>query len=150
MGACMASSLHSVGSPVFAAILAVGLGSLGCGAETNECISLPDTCEPSLSTAYNTIYQTVFSRSCGTAAGVMGCHGSTGNTSGLSLAEPDSAYNALVGSGTRVIRGDPECSPLMARLTSSDPNVRMPKGGLPLSPGVICAVQNWISAGAAR
>jgi hypothetical protein len=38
----------------------------------------------------------------------------------------------------------------MARLTSNDPSVRMPKDGAPLAPGVICAVQSWIRAGAAR
>jgi hypothetical protein len=146
MDACVASSRLLV------AALAVGLGAFSCGAQTDECISLPDTCELALSTDYNTIYQNVFNRSCGTAAGVMTCHGSTANQGGLSLADPNSAYNALLGIGgkARVIRGDPECSPLMARLTSSDPSVRMPKDGLPLAPGVICAVQNWISEGASR
>lgn len=154
MDACTANSFHSSGSQLKlrAAILAVGLGAFGCAAETNECITLPDTCAPALSTDFNTLHQNVFNRSCGTAAGEMSCHSSTGNQGGLSLADPNAAYNALLGTGSkaRVIRGDPECSPLMARLTSSDPGVRMPKNGLPLAPGVLCAVQFWISAGASR
>jgi hypothetical protein len=38
----------------------------------------------------------------------------------------------------------------MARLPAGVPSVRMPKDGLPRAPGVICAVQNWISEGASR
>jgi hypothetical protein len=82
----------------------------------------------------------------------MSCHGPTASMGGLALSDPNSAYNALLGIGShaRVIRGNAECSLLMARLTSADPNVRMPKGEAPLSAGVLCAVQNWIDEGASR
>jgi hypothetical protein len=83
----------------------------------------------------------------------MTCHGATGNQGNLTLSDPNAAYDALLGVGSphaRVIPGDAACSPLMARLTSSDPNVRMPKDGVPLAAGVVCAVQNWISQGASR
>jgi hypothetical protein len=135
---------------LWAAALTVGLGAVGCGATTDECISLPDTCSPVLSTDYNTLYQDVFSKRCGTANGGMSCHGGLSSQGGLSLADSNAAYNALLGNGShaRVIPGNPECSPLMARLTSSDPNVRMPKGEAALGAGVICAVQIWIREGA--
>lgn len=138
--------------PLLAACL-LGLAAASCGSGTAECISLPDSCTPSISTDYNTIYRTVFAQRCGTSAGVMTCHGATGNQGGLTLADPDAAYNALLGVGAahaRVVQGDPACSPLMARLTSGDVNVRMPKGDAPLGAGVICAIQNWIHEGASR
>jgi hypothetical protein len=135
-----------------AAALVIGFAAASCGSGSEECSSLPDSCIPALSTDYNTIYRNVFGARCGTGNGVMTCHGSTGNQGGLTLADPDGAYNSLLGAGghARVIPGDPACSPLMARLTSGDPNVRMPKGEAPLAEGVICAVQSWIHEGAAR
>lgn len=136
---------------LLAAALVVGLGA-SCGAGADECISLPETCSPTLSTDYNTIYSSVFSTSCGTATGVMTCHGSAGNQGGLSLSEPNAAYSALLSGAphARVVPGDPACSPLMARLTASDPNVRMPKNSAPLGEGVLCAIQSWIREGASR
>lgn len=136
-----------------AAVLPLALAAASCGGSTEECISLPESCVPALSTDYNTIYRDVLMPRCGTGVGVMTCHGTTGNQGGLTLAEPDGAYNSLLGVGTahaRVIPGDPSCSPLMARLTSADANVRMPRGEAPLGEGIICTIQSWIREGASR
>jgi hypothetical protein len=137
---------------LLAACLGLTLCAAACGSGADECISLPESCSPTLSTDYNTIYASVLSTSCGTATGVMTCHGAAGNQGGLSLAEPNGAYSALLSGAphARVVPGDPACSPLMARLTSGDPNVRMPKGGAPLGEGVLCAIQSWIREGASR
>lgn len=129
------------------------LAATSCGAATEECIPLPESCVPSLSTDYNTIYRSVLMPRCGTGVGVLTCHGPTGNQGGLTLADPDGAYNSLLGVGSahaRVIPGDPSCSPLMARLTSADASLRMPKGEAPLGEGIICTIQSWIREGASR
>jgi hypothetical protein len=138
---------------LLAATLCAGLIAAACGSDTNECIALPDTCNPVLSTDFNTIYQSVLAPRCGTGAGVTTCHGSAAPQAGLSMSDVNTAYNSLLGVGStqaRVVRGDPGCSPLMARLTSADASARMPRGDAPLGAGVICAIQSWINEGAAR
>ena len=134
-----------------AAAWSIALAAASCGSATDECLTLNQSCSPAFSTDYNSIYHNVFMPRCGTGAGNVDCHGVTGNQGGLTLADPNSAYDALLGGGSghaRVIPGDPACSPLMARLTSNDIKVRMPKGEAALADGVICAVQNWIRNGA--
>lgn len=69
------------------------------------------------------------------------------------LADADTAYGSLLGAGggaARVVPGDPDCSPLMQRLESTDPAKRMPLGEDNLPEGVRCAIRRWIQEGAAR
>jgi hypothetical protein len=137
----------------WAAACVLAIAAVSCGSGSEDCISLPDSCSPAFSTDYNTIYGKVFSTRCGTATGVMTCHGTIGNQGGLTLADADGAFNSLLGAGAahaRVLPGDPACSPLMARLTTADASLRMPKGEAPLAEGVICAIQSWIREGASR
>jgi hypothetical protein len=51
--------------------------------------------------------------------------------------------------GAAIVLGKSAKSNLIARLTSDDPDSRMPKGGKPLSAAQIATLKKWIDAGAA-
>jgi Planctomycete cytochrome C len=137
--------------PLLLALAIAGLMTVGCGTESPDqsCVTLPDTCAPSFNTDYDTVYKNLFRQRCGTGSGVTSCHGADGQQGGLTLDDPDAAYDALLGSG-HVTPGDAECSPLMVRLETDDSTKRMPRGEAKLPEGVRCAVQRWIAAGAPR
>jgi len=106
-------------------------------------------CDPTFTPTFDEIYDREL-RSCG-ANGSL-CHGAEGDHGGLTLADRDGAYDALLGIGeehARVIPGDPECSILIQRLESTDANFVMPRG-TPLTPGKRCAIRQWVANGAER
>jgi hypothetical protein len=75
------------------------------------------------------------------------CHGALKQKAGLRL---DTAANLLAGSKDQVVvrPGQVEGSALLARVTSEDPDERMPPEGKALEPGTIEALRAWIAAGA--
>lgn len=100
---------------------------------------------------YQTIFDKILSQTC--ASGTGTCHSSAGAKAGLIFANADDAYALLLGtsgSHARVNPGDPGCSLIMKRLSSTDPNYRMPPGPTSLSPGERCTIVKWIAAGAKR
>ena len=123
----------------------------GAGMSGAECLAPLDLdCDEAYSPTFDTIYDRRLHDTC--ATGGANCHGSSGNQGGLSMADADSAYQALVGGNggrARVIPGDPECSLLIRRLESTDPNFLMPRGGR-LAPGERCTIRKWVANGAER
>ena len=120
----------------------------GCGGDPEVCLpALPEDCNLLFEPSYDVLYKQFFSKTCNEA----GCHDTKTAQAGLSFADHDEAYKLLLGDGpdgrARVLPGNPECSLLMRRLESSDPQFRMPPGGGAL-PGARCAVQQWIAKGA--
>jgi hypothetical protein len=105
-------------------------------------------CTQAYEPSWDNVYNFTISASCA-AAGVA-CHGRDGMQGGLGLFSQDAAYAGLVGGEgpPRVKPGDPACSPLMERLTTTDASRRMPLNSAPLSAVQICAVQKWIAQGA--
>jgi mono/diheme cytochrome c family protein len=77
----------------------------------------------------------------------VACHGAEQQESGLRL---DRREDGLRGgdSGAAIVPGDSEHSPLMARITASDADVRMPPEGERLSEAEVGLVRRWIDAGA--
>jgi hypothetical protein len=139
------------------ALLAAVLPSCGDdgapGDDPAQCLeSLPMDCAATLSPTFDTIYDKVFSASCGAVGQGTSCHGSEGLKGGLGLFSADVAYEDLLGMNgrARVVLGDAKCSILMQRLESNDAKFRMPLGDKMLPPGVRCAIQRWIDDGAAR
>jgi Planctomycete cytochrome C len=107
-------------------------------------------CEPTYPATFEAFFEHRIARTCGAASTGMSCHGPDGNQGGLVLSDMDESYDALLGGidgKPRVIPGDPECSILMQRLESEDPEFVMPVG-MRLSEGERCAVRQWIAAGA--
>jgi len=76
------------------------------------------------------------------------CHGGAKPEAGLRLNDRDAA-TAMLDSGHRaIVPGHPEQSELLQRVTSTDPDVRMPPLGEPLKPAEIEAISRWIASGA--
>lgn len=131
-----------------AAIVAAG----ACAADDEpppRCIDLPSDVGDACAPAYEPTYANVFSRTLQPSCGKPGvsCHANEGRQGGISFADESSAYDAIVGKSVRA--GDPACSDLVARITSTDGMVRMPPGAsLPL--GERCAIVRWIAEGAKR
>lgn len=76
------------------------------------------------------------------------CHGALAQRANLRV---DSVAGLLAGgdSGAAIVAGDPAAGTLLARLTTTDPDLRMPPEGEaePLSPAQLEALQAWIAAG---
>jgi hypothetical protein len=130
---------------------------LACGDDasvgTEGCLDpLPLDCAPSYEPTYDMIFTNAL-RSCGASSTLGSCHSAEGSKGGLVLSNPDTAYDHLLGTfdgRARVKPGNPECSILMKRLESDDPDFRMPVGREPLAEGQLCAIRQWIARGAAR
>ncbi|HET6610506.1 MAG TPA: c-type cytochrome domain-containing protein [Kofleriaceae bacterium] len=116
---------------------------------TPECVTVDPSCAP----LYQPVYDEIFTRTLAPTCGVAGnsCHSSEGRKNGLAFADPDEAFDLLLGSDghPRVSPGDPECSLIVERLASSDPDFQMPPGA-PLSAAEQCVIQQWIADGAKR
>jgi hypothetical protein len=147
--------LHTKHAHAVALLLAAA--GYSCGGDdaapaAAQCLPEPTAaCSPDINTNFESIYGNLLSKRCGSTG--TACHGREAHMGNLVLADADSAYKALLGEdGThaRVVAGDPDCSPLMQRLESDDPNFRMPWKDAKLGEGSRCAVRMWIESGAAR
>jgi hypothetical protein len=150
--------------PIPRPFAALCLALLGCthpipaDADTPCLPALPRTCADQYAPTYSQIYTQVLAKSCGSSMSGGQCHADSearGAREGLVIQAAQETYDLLLGLDpnfpqTRVMPGNPECSPLMLRLASSDPVFRMPPGATPLPDPVLCSVMHWIAAGAAR
>lgn len=118
---------------------------VGCGP---ECVEVELECTPQYEPTFDNIYENTLRTTCGLPGTV--CHAAEGARGGLILDDPDVAYQLLVESAdARVTPGDASCSEITRRIDLKGPGPRMPPGGM-LEPGVICAIEQWIEAGAPR
>jgi hypothetical protein len=128
-------------------------GDEGRGDAGRTCLDpLPLDCSPTFQPTYQAFYDNLLSRTCGAASTGSSCHSEEGAMAGLVLQDEDDAYDYLLGNvdgHRRVVPFDPECSVLIQRLESDDPDFVMPVGAK-LSEGQRCAVRKWIAAGAER
>jgi hypothetical protein len=124
-----------------------GAGMSGAGA----CLPPLDLeCTPSYGPTFDEFFSRRIEQTCG--AGGVSCHGPTGNKGNLILDpdDPDAAYDALLDPDHGlVIPGDPECSLMIKRIESEDPDFVMPVRQ-PLMPGERCAIRQWVANGAER
>jgi hypothetical protein len=130
-----------------------GTGAGAGGAGTATCLDpLPDDCDLVFAPTYDAFFDNVLGRTCGAASTGGSCHGPDGGMAGLFLHDRDMAYDYLLGDAdgrARVIPNDPECSMLVQRIESTDPDVMMPPTAR-LSAGERCAIERWIAMGAKR
>jgi hypothetical protein len=131
---------------------AAACGGDDSGEGAPACVALPETCTPSIDPTWPEIYGKILNVSCGATGTGTTCHGSAGLQGGFGVYDMNMTYDGLIGTSgkARVMPGMPECSLLMERLTSDDPNFRMPRGSPKLDAGLLCAVQKWIENGAAK
>ena len=78
----------------------------------------------------------------------VACHGSLAQEAGLRLDTATLARQGAAG-GPVIEPGAAAASPLVARITATDPEHRMPPEGSPLTPAETAAIAAWIDAGAA-
>jgi len=82
------------------------------------------------------------------ASNCFRCHGGVREKAGLNLADPERIRSVLASGHAPVVPGDPSRSELFARITSADPDERMPSDGTPLSAADIDTIRRWIAQGA--
>jgi hypothetical protein len=76
------------------------------------------------------------------------CHGTDDQQSGLRLDRFESATTAADSGSRAIVPGDPAASELLARVTSTDHDLRMPPEGEPLTAAEVDRLRRWIAAGA--
>src|SRR3954469_5267139 len=81
-------------------------------------------------------------------ANCMACHGGVKQASGVSFSYREQVLGKGKSGRPTVVPGNPRASELIARVTSRDPNVRMPLNGTPLTPRQIGLLRDWIKEGA--
>jgi hypothetical protein len=76
------------------------------------------------------------------------CHGGVRQKNGVSFIYRDGALGVGKSGRRTIVPGDPDASELFARVTSKDPDSRMPYHAAPLTPKQIELLRNWIKQGA--
>jgi len=78
----------------------------------------------------------------------MACHGGVKQASDVSFSYREQALGKGKSGRPTIVPGSPGSSELIARVTSNDPEVRMPLHGPPLPPAQIALLRQWIKEGA--
>jgi hypothetical protein len=78
----------------------------------------------------------------------MPCHGGVRQKNGVSFLFREEALGTGKSGKRTIVPGSPDESELIARVTSSDPEIRMPYHTAPLSPQQINVLRRWIKQGA--
>ena len=76
------------------------------------------------------------------------CHGGVRQKNNVSFIFRDEALGVGKSGRRTIVPGDPDASELMARITSKDPETRMPYRAAPLAPEQIELLRRWIRQGA--
>jgi hypothetical protein len=86
--------------------------------------------------------QPIFNQNC------VACHGGVRQKNGVSFIFREAALGTGKSGRPTIVPGNPGASELMARVTSSDPDARMPYHAPPLPPDQIELLRRWIKEGA--
>ena len=78
----------------------------------------------------------------------VACHGGVRQKNGVSFIFREEALGKGKSGRRTIVPGDPDASEFMARLTTTDPEARMPYHGPPLQPQQIALLRRWIKEGA--
>lgn len=84
----------------------------------------------------------IFNQNC------VACHGGVRQKNGVSFIFREEALGKGKSGRRTIVPGDPDSSELIARVTSKDPDARMPYHAAPLPPEQIALLRRWISEGA--
>jgi hypothetical protein len=76
------------------------------------------------------------------------CHGGVRQKNGVGFIFREEALGKGKSGLQTIVPGNPDASELIARVTSKDPDVRMPYHGTPLPPEQISLLRQWIKEGA--
>jgi len=84
----------------------------------------------------------IFNQNC------VACHGGVRQKNGVSFVFREAALGVGKSGHPTIVPGNPDASELMARVTSTDPDVRMPYHAPPLPREQIALLRRWIKEGA--
>ena len=84
----------------------------------------------------------IFNQNC------VACHGGVRQKNGVSFIFREEALGKGKSGRQTIVPGHPDSSELISRLTSKDPDVRMPYHAAPLPPEQISLLRQWIAEGA--
>jgi len=118
-----------------AVVAVVGAAALGVAVRQHH----TDTAQP---VDFNRDIRPIFNANC------MACHGGVKQAANISFSYREQALGKGKSGRPTVVPGNPRASELMARITSSDPEVRMPLHRPPLQPAQIALLRRWIAQGA--
>jgi hypothetical protein len=76
------------------------------------------------------------------------CHGGVRQKNGVSFIFREEALGTGKSGRPTIVPGNPDASELIARVTSTDPDMRMPYHAPPLAPEQIALLRRWIKEGA--
>lgn len=91
---------------------------------------------------YSTDVKPILNKKC------ISCHGGVKKNAGFSLLFEDEAIAPTESGHPAIIPGDPQESEFIRRITHSDPEIRMPPEGEPLSEEEVAILSAWIEEGA--
>ncbi len=128
-----------MGKPVTLAVVAVLATATAIVAST---LTLKSSTDPH-KIDFNRDIRPIFNANC------MACHGGVKQAGGVSFSYREQVLGKAKSGRPIVVPGSPRASELMARVTSNDPEIRMPLHGKPLAPGQIALLKQWIEEGAA-
>lgn len=100
--------------------------------------------EGAASVDFNDTIRPLFNRHC------VGCHGGVKKAGGISFLSRASATGEAKSGDRAIVPGEPEASALLSRVTTDDPDERMPppEHGPALTAQEVSALQEWIQEGA--
>ncbi len=78
----------------------------------------------------------------------VSCHGGVRQKNGVSFIFREEALGTGKSGRRTIVPGDPDASELIARITSKDPETRMPYHAPPLPPDQVSLLRQWIKEGA--
>lgn len=84
----------------------------------------------------------IFNQNC------VACHGGVRQKNGVSFIFREDALGKGKSGRRTIVPGDPDASELISRVTSKDPDARMPYHAAPLPPEDIALLRRWIAEGA--
>jgi hypothetical protein len=110
-----------------------------------QCFTVDTSCAPLYQpTSFNKVFTETIVADCGSSKG--SCHSASGD-SGLSFATEQEAYDGLI--ANHVTPGDPSCSELVVRTSSTGKDYTMPQGSA-LVASERCSLVKWVELGAPR
>ncbi len=127
-----------MGKPVTLAVVAVVATATVVVASTMTLRPAPDPHKID----FNLDIRPIFNSNC------VACHGGVKQAGGVSFSYREQALGKAKSGRPIVVPGSPRASELMARITSNDPEIRMPLHGKPLAPAQIALLRQWIEEGA--
>lgn len=142
----MARSRVGEGRRWLAAALALGLCAAGCSRPTPGGAGAREVAGEAVPEGvdFNGAVRPLLNANC------TSCHGGVKQAGGLSFVYRDRALAVQKSGRAAIVPGDPANSELLARVRSSDPEVRMPPPdhGKALAPEQIALLERWVKTGA--